>query len=91
MPIESLRHAVDAVIFDRRDIRERLPEITAPTLVVVGEEDVATPPARAKEIASGIRGAQLLEVPRAAHLSVLERPDVINGALLAHFQAGGAS
>lgn len=81
----SIGHAVDAVIFHREDIRHRLGEITAPTLVMVGSEDVATPPARAREIAAGIPGATLIEVPGAAHLSALDRPDAVTEALTAFF------
>ncbi|HJL19930.1 MAG TPA: alpha/beta fold hydrolase [Sandaracinaceae bacterium LLY-WYZ-13_1] len=82
----SLGHAVDAVIFDRRDIRDRIGRIRLPTLVMVGREDVATPPARAREIADRIPGAELVELPGAAHLSALEQPDRVTEALLAHFE-----
>ncbi|MCB9591698.1 MAG: alpha/beta fold hydrolase [Sandaracinaceae bacterium] len=81
----SIGHAVDAVIFHRVDLRPRLREITAPTLVMVGREDGATPPARSREIADGIRGARLVEIPDAAHLSALEQPDLVTRELLAHF------
>ncbi len=81
----SVGYAVDAVIFERRDIRRQLRQIDAPTLVIVGADDRATPPARAREVARGIRGAELLCVPAAAHLSSLEQPAAVNRALLAHF------
>ncbi len=71
----SVGHAVDAVIFTRKDIRSRLPEIRVPTLVVVGDDDVATPLPRAEEIARGIPGATLRRIADAGHLSAWERPD----------------
>lgn len=82
----SIGHAVDAVIFERRDIRDRIGRIRLPTLVIVGAEDVATPPARSREIAERIEGACLLEIPDAGHLSALEQPDAIADALLEHFE-----
>lgn len=85
MDPQSLGHAVDAVIFDREDLRPHLSRISAPTLVIVGAQDVATPVERAREIAEGIPGAELEVVADAAHLSVLERPEPIVKRLLAHF------
>jgi len=87
MDPESLGHAVDGVIFHRVDLRPALSRVSAPTLVMVGAEDVATPPARAKEIAERIPGARLVELGGAGHLSALERPDEVTRELLAHFQA----
>ena len=58
-------------------------EFTAPTLVIGGEHDPATPPeAHAKLIAEGIPGARLEIVPDAAHLANVEQPDVVNRLLL---------
>ncbi|MFF0448932.1 3-oxoadipate enol-lactonase [Streptomyces sp. NPDC004609] len=70
------------------DLRSDLARITAPTLVVAGRDDRATPPAHARALADGIRDAQLLELPRAAHLANVERPKAVLDALLGHF--GGA-
>ncbi len=83
----SVGHCVDAVIFERADIRGRLGAIQAPTLVLVGSEDRATPPARSKEIADGIPGARLVEVPRAGHLAALEQAEAVTEHLLRHFTA----
>lgn len=69
------------------DLRAELPRITAPTLVVAGREDPATPVAHARELADGIRDATLTEVPHAAHLANVERPVPVLAALLAHFTA----
>jgi 3-oxoadipate enol-lactonase len=68
-------------IFARDGLRERLGEITVPTLVVVGEHDKATPPATARRIADGIPGARLVVIPEAGHLTTLEAPDEVNRAL----------
>ncbi len=60
------------------DVRHRLGEITAPTLVMVGELDEETPPAYAAEIAEGIPDSQLKMIPGAGHLSPSETPDLFN-------------
>ncbi|VVE64415.1 3-oxoadipate enol-lactonase [Pandoraea captiosa] len=72
------------------DVRTRLGEIEAPTLVLVGENDPSTPPAVARRIASGIAGAQLEIVPDAAHLSIVEQKQFVTNAL-ATFLQGAAS
>lgn len=71
-----------AAIIARPDSRPTLAAITCPTLVLVGDSDQLTPPDRAQEIASGIRGARLVSVPRCGHLSTLEQPAAVNEALL---------
>jgi 3-oxoadipate enol-lactonase/4-carboxymuconolactone decarboxylase len=73
------------------DLRTDLPRIAAPTLVVAGREDPASPPAHARELADGIPGASLLEVAGAAHLAGVEKPEVVTAALSQHFAAGSAT
>ena len=68
------------------DLREQLPAITAPTLVIAGEDDPATPPAKLEDIAARIPGARLLSVPRAAHLANAEQPGIITPALIEHLE-----
>jgi len=67
------------------DLRGGLSGVRAPTLVVAGREDPATPPAHAREIADGIPGAALTELPHASHLAPAERPAAVREALRAHF------
>ncbi|MET7683509.1 3-oxoadipate enol-lactonase [Streptomyces sp. NPDC005423] len=66
------------------DLRDRLPEISARTLLVAGREDAATPPAQLREIADAVPGAALVEIPGAAHLAPAERPEAVLTALRAH-------
>lgn len=63
------------------DTTARLPSITVPTLVIAGALDVGTPPEMAGTIAQGIRGARLVVLPEASHLSVLEQPLAFRAAL----------
>jgi hypothetical protein len=59
------------------DTLDRLGAITAPTLVVVGEQDLLTPPRQAKAVADAIPGARykLLTGPESSHGLHIERPD----------------
>lgn len=66
------------------DLRAELSRVTVPTLVVAGREDPATPVAHARELADGIPGAGLTEVPGAAHLANVERPGHVLAALRGH-------
>jgi len=68
------------------DLTARLPEIQAPALVVVGEDDVLKPRRAAEVIAAGIPGAHLAVIPDAGHAVVWEQPAVFN-ALVAGFLA----
>lgn len=65
----------------RSDSFDLLPTITCPALVIVGSDDVVTPPKEAKAMAAAIPGARLVEIPGAAHLSNLEAPAAFNAAL----------
>lgn len=73
-------HAARAV-FDRPPIADRIAAIRCPTLVLVGEEDVATSPSRSRRIAERIPGARLVTVPRVGHLTALEAPAAVVSAL----------
>jgi 3-oxoadipate enol-lactonase len=66
------------------DHRDRLPAITAPTLVVAGADDLATPvEPHAATIAAGIPRARLEIVP-GGHLATIESADVVNALLVDH-------
>jgi 3-oxoadipate enol-lactonase len=66
------------------DLRPLLAEITAPTLVVSGHDDPATPPEHGRLIADSIPGARFTEVADASHLASVERPDDVTKLLLDH-------
>jgi 3-oxoadipate enol-lactonase len=66
---------------DRPDATPVLASIAVPTTVVVGAEDVLSPPAEGKRLADGIRGARFVLLDRAGHLSNLERPDAFEDAI----------
>jgi pimeloyl-ACP methyl ester carboxylesterase len=76
-----------AAIGRRRSLVHRLGEIAVPTLIVVGEEDIALPPACARELHAGIGGSELVVVPGAGHLSALEQPERVTEAMLSFLDA----
>lgn len=81
----GVRKAILAVC-DRRPIADELGMITVPTLVAVGDDDVATPPAKAERLAALIRGAELVRIADSGHSSTVEQPAAVTdllGAFLA--------
>ena len=68
-------------IFGRASVYEELPKIKVPTLMVVGEEDMATPMDKAKRIAEKIPGAKLVGIPHAGHLCTVEEPAAVTAAM----------
>ncbi|WP_431031803.1 4-carboxymuconolactone decarboxylase [Streptomyces sp. P6-2-1] len=61
-----------------------LARITAPTLVLAGRQDTATPPAHARHLADRVPHATLTEIDGAAHLAPAEQPARVTAALLDH-------
>lgn len=68
------------------DASPDLGRIAAPTLVIAGADDPATPVDMVREIADGVPGAEFLVVPHAAHLLNAEQPQVVTDALAAHLE-----
>ncbi len=67
----------------RTDTTAFLPQMRIPTLILVGEKDVTTPPAASRAMHEKIPGSELHIIPDAAHMSNLENPDEFNRHLLA--------
>ncbi len=65
----------------RADSRDILSRFSGPVLVVVGMEDVVTPPEKARAMATLAPSATLVEIPGAGHLANLEAPRAFNEAL----------
>lgn len=68
------------------DIAAQLSRITAPTLVIAGEDDPATPPPHGRRIADTIPRARLETISPAAHLANVELPGMINDLILGHLK-----
>src|SRR5207248_1239135 len=65
----------------RRDHTDFLPEIAAPALIIVGSEDLLTPPRDAELMHREIRGSQMEIIEGASHISNLEQPEQFNRAM----------
>lgn len=78
-------HAAASRALAAVDAEALLPRITASTLVLVGEDDYATPPAMAQTLAAGIPDAYLQIVPQARHMALIERPELVE-AIAQHLQ-----
>ncbi|MGH9804078.1 MAG: alpha/beta fold hydrolase [Candidatus Acidiferrales bacterium] len=65
----------------RPDSTPLLKTIKCPTLVLVGEEDILTPPSDSEALAKGIQYARLERIRGAGHLSNLEQPGPFNRAV----------
>ena len=79
-------HAVGSV-----DWLARLPQVRCPTLVIAGGKDVGAPVAMSQAIAERIAGAELIVLPEASHLSVLEEPDAFATHVQRFLERIGAS
>jgi len=66
------------------DLRAGLGSIAAPTLVLAGADDPATPPPHAEAIVAAIPAARLEVVAGAAHLANIEQPQRVTRLLLDH-------
>ncbi len=76
----SIHRAVRGVI-ERESVAGQLGQIRSPTLIIVGEEDVATPPARSEALHEGIAGSTLVRIPGSGHTSTVEAPEAVTHAL----------
>ena len=88
-PMSPEAYTRQADAYRQFDALDRLAAITAPTLVVVGEQDLLTPPWIAREAADAIPGARF-EVIRgegSSHVVPIERPDEFN-RLVSDFLSG---
>jgi pimeloyl-ACP methyl ester carboxylesterase len=70
-----------AAMRDRPDSRPGLSAIRVPTLVVVGAEDVVTPPSAAEAMVAAIPGSRYAKIAAAGHLSNLEQPEMFNAVV----------
>jgi 3-oxoadipate enol-lactonase len=80
-PITNLVATLQALAA-RPDSRDTAASMAVPALVVVGEEDVLTPPSEAEELAALLPLGRLVRIPGAGHLVPLERPDELNEELV---------
>lgn len=77
--VDPYKQALHAIV--TTDFRSVLPQISVPTLVIVGEEDIVTPPSASEFLVKHIPNASLVKIPGAGHLTNIEKPEIFNAAL----------
>jgi pimeloyl-ACP methyl ester carboxylesterase len=90
-PAEALTQDADALLrtpvpvieadlraCDAFDLMEQVKGISLPTLLVYGSEDRLTPPKYAEYLHRQIKGSQLVRIPEAGHMVMLEQPDGVS-------------
>lgn len=74
---KSIVKAVDGVIH-RKGVENELQNISCPTLIMVGNEDIATVPEKSEFMHQHISNSKLVRIENAGHTSCLENPDAVN-------------
>ena len=77
---QGIIRALNGVI-ERKPIYAELGAVSLPTLIMVGDEDVATVPAKSQRIHEAITGSRLITIPRAGHTSSVEQPQAVTSAI----------
>ena len=65
-------------VIERVGIYEQLDKIIAPTLIIVGDEDAATPYPKAERMHFAIAGSKFALVTGAGHTATVEEPEQVN-------------
>lgn len=68
------------------DLRDALPRIEAPTLVIAGDQDQSTPPAHGEAIAAAIPQARFELLAPMAHLGSVEQASAVTTLILDHLR-----
>ena len=74
--------SIGRAIFSRRNLLDKLPSITQPTLILVGKDDLPRPPGESKKMAAKFPRSSLHIIENAGHISCLEQPEIVNSLLL---------
>jgi pimeloyl-ACP methyl ester carboxylesterase len=83
---KSITRCVEGVI-NRSSVYDEIKNISIPTLVLVGDEDVATVPEKARRIHKQINGSVFEIIKGAGHSSSIEQPELVNHAIAAFIKA----
>jgi 3-oxoadipate enol-lactonase len=79
-PAETIA-AGQLAIMSRVDSADVLPSLAVPTTIIVGDEDVITPPSDSEFMHRRIPGSTFVTIPGAGHMANLEAPDAFNVAM----------
>lgn len=87
MPVDG--YAGTCACLRDTDLRDAIGAITTPTLVVVGDEDLSTPPALVRDAADRIAGARFEVISGCGHLPSIEQPQALATSMMRFFQEVG--
>jgi len=76
----GISRAVAGVV-ERDGVIDEIGQIRLPTLIVVGDQDVATVPEKSQRMQARIAGSELVVIPGAGHTSTVEEPEAVNAAI----------
>lgn len=68
-------------VINRNGVYDQLEAIKTPTLIIVGKEDVATPPVKSERMHEAISDSVLRVLPRGGHSSCIEEPELVTAAM----------
>lgn len=77
-PLSEAGYSRQAEAINNFNVIDRIHQITAPTMVMVSEFDILTPPRFGEEIANKIPHAHLATISHAGHGAVFETPEIVN-------------
>ncbi len=81
-PRDGTARAALAVVVHRKNILESISAIHAPTLILCGKDDRATPVACSEAIHARIAGSQMVLIEDSGHMAPFEQPKAVNAALV---------
>ena len=76
-------------IFGRDNVLDQVPNITAPTVAIVGKHDKATPTSYSQKIADKMPDTRLRVIPDVGHSAVVERPQAVTNAMRGFYERVG--
>ncbi len=86
---KDVTKAVRGVI-ERQSVEKECAAIRCPTLIIAGEEDVATTPNKSRRLAGWIQGSRLEILPKTGHMSSQENPEAVNALIQEFIEAQSA-
>jgi pimeloyl-ACP methyl ester carboxylesterase len=70
-----------AGVISRKGVYDELDKISVPTLIIVGQHDVATTPEKSERMHARISESRLIIIPDAGHMTPVEEPERVNAAM----------
>jgi len=82
----GIYRAIKGVI-NREGVYDQLDHITVPTLLIVGDQDVTTPPSKSERIHQRIDNSKLVVIPEVGHTATEEDTETVNKAIIDFMEA----